>query len=171
MTSKTTKKKSLFNLLFVCTGNTCRSPMAEGILKKLLSERKIRNFQVSSAGIQGLEKAPAAELAIQTVKNYDIDLTSHISRKLIPEILLQADLILVMSPEHHKYIQSLDSDSLKKTFMLKAFPEHKVSDELTVKDPILGGPKEYLNCFFDLEEQVHRILPVLLKFARNKNSK
>src|SRR3990170_6706323 len=111
-----------YKILLVCTGNTCRSPMAEGILKQMLKEKNITHFELNSAGAGALVGAPATALAIETTKIFNIDISNHKAQKVNQTMLLEADLILVMAPEHYYYIQQLDPNLSPKIHLLKAFP-------------------------------------------------
>jgi protein-tyrosine-phosphatase len=164
-------KETEFKILFVCTGNTCRSPMAEGILKRLLTEKGIKNVKVSSAGTQTLDGYPAAPFTIEATKVWDIDLKEHSSKKLTVDLLRESDLILVMSPEHLQHIEKMDRVSVGKTYLLKAFPHKDESDNLSVKDPIGGSLEEYNQCFLELDEEIRRILPEVIRFFKKKNEK
>jgi protein-tyrosine-phosphatase len=163
--------KKEFKILFVCTGNTCRSPMAEGILKKLLAEKGIKNIKVSSAGTQALDGYPAVPFTLEATKVWDIDLEEHSSKKLTVNLLRESDLILVMSPEHLQQIEKMDRGSLDKTYLLKAFPHKDDNDNLAVKDPIGGSLEEYNQCFLELDEEIRRILPEVISFFEKKNVK
>ena len=87
------------NILFVCTGNTCRSPMAAALLRQLLNERggKFKNIRVSSAGLYAQPGAPASPEAVETMRGYGVDLSNHLARELAREELAAADLILTMT--------------------------------------------------------------------------
>ena len=167
------KSEHMFEVLFVCTGNTCRSPMAEGILKKMLADRGVRNVKVSSAGTHGLLHAPASLFAIQVARAYEVDLSRHHSRELTPDMLLTADLILAMSWEHIEHIKRMDEKAGGRTYLLKAFARPlPVSNEdqrkgvLSIKDPIGGGLDDYERSFSEIAEEIERILPELLRLVK-----
>ena len=95
------------NLLFVCSGNTCRSAMAEALAKKVARRRGIDNVNVSSAGTNAWENATATDEALLVGMERDIDLTSHRARKLTSAIVSEADLIFVMTPGHVEQVVQL----------------------------------------------------------------
>jgi protein-tyrosine-phosphatase len=133
------KNKEKFKVLFVCTGNSCRSPMAEGILKKMLEENKLDNFEVGSAGTSSLDGAFPSLFAIEVAKAQNVDLTQHRSHQLNKQILKKADLILAMSSEHLEHIRKMDEKTLKKTYLLKAFPQHHPASPPEVSACHLSG--------------------------------
>ncbi len=164
-------KKSEFKVLLVCTGNTCRSPMAEGILKKLLKEKGISDMEVGSAGISALDGYPVTVFALEAARVWDIDLDEHFSRRLTPEMLERSDLILVMSPEHLKHIQRMDKKFLEKSYLLKAFPQKSSNADLAIEDPIGGSLEDYNQCFLELEEELRRIQPEIIRLYEKKNER
>ena len=97
-----------FRLLFVCTGNTCRSPMAEAICKAMIADRlgcppeelEHHGFWVLSAGVSAMDGLPAASNAIQVVRELGGGLESHASRRVTLDLLDQADLIVAMTQGH-----------------------------------------------------------------------
>ncbi|TVR63819.1 MAG: low molecular weight protein arginine phosphatase [Gemmatimonadales bacterium] len=89
-----------FNLLFVCTGNTCRSPMAEALARSLARRRGLDRMTVKSAGVAALPGMEAAGGAVRAAERRGLKLHDHRSRPLDPELATWADLILTMSPNH-----------------------------------------------------------------------
>ena len=102
------EERPVCRIVFVCTGNTCRSPMAEAICKKRLAERlgcgiddlPRRGFLVQSAGLAAGEGLPAAEEAVAVARSLGVDLSRHESRLLTPELAEQADHLLGMTYSH-----------------------------------------------------------------------
>ncbi|MFL5508759.1 MAG: low molecular weight protein arginine phosphatase [Gemmatimonadaceae bacterium] len=95
------------NLLFVCSGNTCRSPMAEALARKIAERRGIADVSVSSAGTNAWDNIPATDEALLVGMERGVDLTSHRARKLTPAIVSEADLIFVMTPGHLEQVKQL----------------------------------------------------------------
>ncbi len=123
-------------ILYVCSGNTCRSPMAEALTRKLLAERlnvkpaelESKGFTVLSAGAMAMPGARAAPQAIETVAEMGADLSSHRSRPLSVELIHQADLILPMSAAHTRAILAMVPSAADKVVPLN--PEGDVEDPI-----------------------------------------
>ncbi len=154
-------------MLLVCTGNTCRSAMAEGILKSLLKRREKNDIIVSSAGIGGLEGHPASGFAIEVAQNWDIDISSHRARQLSNEMIKTADLILAMSPEHADYILRTEPEVRGKTYLLKSFPKKYAPSQEGVGDPIGGSLDQYNQTYLELDEAIRRIEGDIVRLARS----
>ncbi|MDA8211763.1 MAG: low molecular weight protein arginine phosphatase [Clostridia bacterium] len=147
------------SVLFVCTGNTCRSSMAEAIARALWTRQgeNCPPLEFSSAGVAAFPGMNASEQAIAVMGEVGIDLTSHRSRPLNPELVEKADLILVMTGRHRDYIVSLVPEAAPKVRLLAqyAFPESASAD---ISDPF-GGPVEiYRQVALDLEAAIMRAL-------------
>ncbi len=83
-------------VLFVCTGNTCRSPMAEAIMNKIAEENDM-NVSASSAGIMAEENVPASENAVTAMSEMNIDISGHLSHQATEADIAEADIILTMT--------------------------------------------------------------------------
>ena len=125
------------HVLFVCTGNTCRSPMAEAILKS-----KTEKHTVSSAGLSVLLPAPAAENAVLVMGERGIDISEHRARQLTESAVQEADLILTMTEGHRKLLVTLFPSAEEKTHTLA---EYGGTTE-DVPDPFGGSMETYRIC-------------------------
>ena len=156
-----------FKILFVCTGNTCRSPMAEGGLRVLLEGRDINDIEVISAGTSATPGTPATFYAQEAVKTWNADISSHHARPISREMLEEADLILAMTPTHIHEIMSVWPDARDKTYLLKNFPDPSDDGE-SVEDPIGGSLDQYNQTFLEIGEELGRMLPDLIDLAEKK---
>jgi protein-tyrosine phosphatase len=111
------------NILVVCIGNICRSPMAEYLLKQ-----QHPNLHIESAGISGLTGHAADQKAILCMQRLGIDMQPHIAKKLNSELIKKADLILVMSQNQQKHIEQTWPFAKGKTFRLGHWQSKNVSD-------------------------------------------
>ncbi len=157
-----------FKLLIVCTGNTCRSPMAEGIAKKIAQEKGLENFAISSAGTGTADGFPATDYAIEAAKHWDIDISGHRSTALTKQLAIEADLILAMAPEHAERIVSLDKNLRDITYLIKGFPMPYDKGQARVDDPIGGSLEQYNQTFLELDEILRKIFPKIIEMAENK---
>lgn len=98
-------------VLFICTGNTCRSPMAEGLMKMIASKRGI-NMKVQSAGIFAADGAPATAQAIAAAEEYGADIAAHRSQNLTREMIQESDLILTMTASHKQMLDGIRPDKV-----------------------------------------------------------
>lgn len=95
------------NILFVCSGNTCRSPLAEALARKIAGRRGIPDVTISSAGTSAWDNVPATDEALLVGMERQLDLTGHRARMLTPAIVSEADLIFVMTPAHLELVRQM----------------------------------------------------------------
>lgn len=148
------------SIIFVCTGNICRSPTAEGILRHRLDAAEIPHVQVSSMGTHGLANLPASELARKVCEDHGIDISGHRSRGLVGEEIQDADLILCMEPAHRKFLQTFFPWQKDRVALLGAWPE-KERRKNTIRDPMGMSLKVYQQVYDQIESHVDRIESLL----------
>ena len=114
-------------ILIVCTGNTCRSPMAEGILKHLIEKRELADkYIVKSAGIAAKPGDYPSESAVTVLKKlWNIDIHGHRSKMVTEKDMADAKLVLVMTRDHRMILAGRHSKYAKKIFTLKQFVDKK----------------------------------------------
>jgi protein-tyrosine-phosphatase len=173
-----------FELLFVCTGNLVRSPIAEALARRELAAYPTAPLRVSSAGSHATEGDPAAGWALRAAAARGANLERHYARELTRRRVRAADLILCMAGEHLDAVFDLDRTADERTFLLVSFargaprwarlagsPQELValaasnaveqpSDD--VDDPLGQPPGHYLACARRLDRAVSRVIAALL---------
>ena len=148
--------------LFVCTGNTCRSPMAEALFRKFLSERLEcteeelvdRGYIVISAGLAAANGLPASPEAVDVVRERGANLSGHVSQPLTDQLLDQADHIYAMTRGHLASIKASRPDVADRVELL-------VRDGSDIPDPISAGRAAYLECERQIETQTRSIVDTI----------
>ncbi len=148
------KKKMI---LFLCTGNTCRSPMAAGYLQKLLKEKGVKDIEVKAAGVMTIPGLLATPEAIQIMDSMGVDLHRHRSSQLTRDLIKKADLILGMTPFHVQSALRVSDEARGKTFLFKEYTRSDLKNTQIV-DPMGCTLEVYKKVFNEIKHATNRLM-------------
>lgn len=170
---KNRRKAFMKTILFVCTGNTCRSSMAEGILKHMIKNRKdkLGKVQVISAGTYAWEGDQVSPKAVEVLKERGIDIEGYRSTPLTPGIIKEADLVLTMTMSHKAAVLQMCPQHEDRVFTLKEYILNNgdrldlsnidfidLHTDYDIKDPF-GQPIEaYYESADEIEEYLQKLV-------------
>ena len=144
-------------VLFICTGNTCRSPMATAYFRKLLDERGIREIETRSAGVMTITGLLASQEAIQVMDVEEVDLRKHRSTQLTPELIHKANLILAMSPFHRQMALRTSEEAKNKTHLFKEFTRSDLKN-VQITDPMGSTLEVFKKCFKEIKIACEKLI-------------
>jgi protein-tyrosine-phosphatase len=142
-------------ILFVCTGNTCRSPMSAAIARRVAQERGLTDMVIESAGTSAWDGQPASDGAILIGLERQLDLNEHRSRTITPAIIDAQDLILTMGPHHRDQVDAMGGAG--KTFLLSSYASHG-ADDTPISDPFGGDLGTYRTTADELEAAIRKVI-------------
>jgi protein-tyrosine-phosphatase len=141
-------------LLFVCTGNTCRSPLAEAIANRIVIDRALDSFEIGSAGTSTWENSPASDASILVGIERGLDLSRHRARQLSRDLVSESDLILAMGPHHLDRIEALGGEG--KSFLLTTYASGGMSNS-PIADPFGGDLDAYRTTVDELATEIRKV--------------
>lgn len=168
---ETLERLSYMLILFVCTGNTCRSPLAEGIMQKHLAEElsvgidelEAQGVMVASAGLAAAQGQPASHSTAEILVERGVDLRQHSAQQISDQLIRQADLIIPMTKQHRKAIVDFWPEAASRTKLLSP-------SDRDLSDPI-GGPMEvYRECADQIDVGVKYHAESILAELRGEQS-
>lgn len=152
------------NILFVCTGNTCRSAMAEAAAKGLIAQQPERyeDFHVLSAGIMCAGPSSASPQAIVTAAEHGCDLSQFTAKQITEEMVAQADYVFVMTRSHKQILDSALPQYSGNIFLLTCYAAGDPSAP-DIPDPFGGTVEMYQQCFAVLQENIAAVFEKIKK--------
>ena len=146
------------NVLFVCTGNTCRSPMCEGYLRSLCEKSGRTDIHAASAGVGVCFGNAANSQACEILKKYGADISGHTARQVDAKMISQADLILAMTGSH---LQTLRSEFPEASGKMRLLMDYAGSPGGNVPDPFGGSFQTNESCFLKMKEAIDNMFLTL----------
>jgi protein-tyrosine phosphatase len=134
------------NILVVCVGNICRSPMAEALLRRALIGQD--GVTVASAGLGALVGYPASEHSVELMTNAGEDISGHRARQIHPDMVSAADLVLVMEAGHKRAIDDADPTARGKVHRLGEWQDKDIAD------PYRQPKQAYIEALADIRQGV-----------------
>jgi len=157
-----------FVITFVCSGNICRSPMAAGILKKLLARTKFKDVvEVNSAGTLKLPESMAHVHAARVSQTNGIDIDNHLSRHIQGRIIREANIIFALALDHTKYLKSHFPEFKNKVVLLKQWKKMQHLTNPSVADPIGHEIDTFEETFKEIQKEMKRVFPAILNQIKN----
>lgn len=159
--------ESRLRILLVCTGNTCRSPLAAAALGRELEADRER-VEIGSAGTAAMDGSPASAESAAIAARDGLDLEAHRARQLTPELARGADLLIVMERSHRAAVERLGI-AASRVRVISEWPEPG-EPGMPVSDPYGGSSEAYEECWRRIQHHVKRIVPHVREALRARSA-
>ena len=159
----------MFKVLFMCTANICRSPLAQVILEQKVKDQDIEYMIDSdSSGTWATEGQRAGRLSQMVATENYLDLSKHRSKPITLGLIKESDLILCMTPNHKSDLLQIFPHYDDRIFTLKEYGHNSPPPKISVDDPIGMNLNFYRRIFREIEDEITRIWPVILEKSNAK---
>ncbi|NVM22687.1 MAG: hypothetical protein HWN68_13020 [Desulfobacterales bacterium] len=148
------------NILFVCTGNICRSPFAECLFTKVVAQKELEGITADSAGLLALAGNSATYMAQRVAAEYGVDLSEHTAKSVSEDLLARSDLVLVMEKSHNEALSASFPEAGGKILLLRHFARYG-SRRRAIADPYGLEYDAYRFCFLDIQDAVSGLVEYL----------
>lgn len=148
-------------ILFVCTGNRCRSPMAAGIMRQRIGQKNLDGYTVYSAGVRAPEGAPPTRQAQRVMAEHGADISRHRAVMLSAEMVRNADIVLVMEQRHKDSAAAMAPECRDRIYLLTAYGREDTETGEEIEDPIGFETDFYRMIYKRLRTEIDRIIPHL----------
>lgn len=163
---RTTPEK--INILFVCSGNTCRSPMAAGLLRARVEKLLSGKVGVRSAGLMAANDLRASLQCVEVMREGGVDIHQHLSQPLSEELMQWANVVLVMTRDHLDEASERFPHHASKVYLLSAWPDTEVRGHGEIPDPHGGDLETFRKIATQIENEVQRLLPHLQRIFEER---
>ncbi len=138
-------------IIFVCSGNTCRSPMAECAFEQMLKKEGVEGVEVESRGVVAAVGNPISENAVKALEKKGIPLKEHVATQITTDDILGADLVICMTERHKIRLGNLP----------KVFTLGQLTGAYDVQDPFGGDEATYEKCLDEILKDLEKLLPLI----------